>query len=412
MPFYYSFYFMNKKLGARLLCFLLIYIFLFGCNRIEDNKLDYDNESVVEINIPEVTFLEEENLSNLISDFSYIPLETNENSLIGEISSLILTANEVFVHDRITKAILIFDKDGKFLNKLEALGRGPEEFSELVSFTIDTDNNHIIIGDVGKIIAFDYDGKFVYEFKTLMGGAFQIAYTGEGKLAVHTNYIQLEEDQSYNYLVVFDLEKQHIVSQSIPFDKLARVENMTSFFNNISNSSSSVKYLSIPYKSHIWQLSGMKVTPAYYVNFGSNALPEDYEKNYLSNPRYSSSQLRSVELENNWHRISGGGALLNDKFLNFSYSRNGDFTEVYFDLQTKNAYQFKVPLNNDLDGSRFVVQRATYKDKFISIAGASGLVKRANEGKISNPEVLKLVSTLEIEDNPVLRILSYKEITQ
>lgn len=402
---------MNKMLITRLACFMLIPSLFFGCDGIEDNKLDYNNESLVEISIPKIPFLQDETLSNLISDFRYIPLETNDNSLIGEIASLIFTDDKIFIHDRVTKAILIFDTNGKFLNKIKALGRGPGEFNELVSFTINTDDRHIIIGDVGKIIAFDYDGKIVYEFKTLMGGAFQVAYTGDNKLAVHTNYIQLEEEQKYNHIVVFDLDKQQIISRSIPFNPLARVENMTSFFNNISNSSTSGKHLSIPYKNHVWQLSGATVTPVYHVDFGDNALPVDYEEEYLSSPRYSSSELRSLELEKDWYRINGGGALLNDKFLNFSYSRSGEFTEVYFDLETQNAYQFKVPLKNDLDGSRFVVQRATYKDQFISIAGSSGLVKRAKEGKISNTEILKTISNLKVEDNPVLRVLTYKNIT-
>ena len=121
----------------------------------------------------------------------------------------------IFIHDEITKSLLVFDRAGKFILRIEAIGEGPKEFSELVSFTIDGDMQHIIIGSHSKLIAYDFSGNYQYEIKSILGGATQVIYTGDRKLAVFTDYIQIDESQGFNHVAIFDLDDKKIVAKAI-----------------------------------------------------------------------------------------------------------------------------------------------------------------------------------------------------
>ena len=80
------------------------------------------------------------------------------------------------------------------------------------------------------------------------------------------------------------------------------------------------------------------------------------------------------------------------------------------DLETEKSFKFRTPLNNDLDGSNSIVQRASVKDGFISVLTASEMIKSAKAGKIKNTEILEFAEKLKTENNPVLRFLTFKPI--
>src|SRR5690606_26101942 len=74
---------------------------------------------------------------DFFSKAAYIPLETSANSMIGNISRLCYFRDQFFILDKKGNSILIFDKKGKFLDKIEAIGKGPGEYISLMDFAID-----------------------------------------------------------------------------------------------------------------------------------------------------------------------------------------------------------------------------------------------------------------------------------
>lgn len=73
-------------------------------------------------------------VSNYFSKIDYIPLETNKQSLFGDISQLLVTDSSYVIFDRDTRSVLFFTKEGKFINK------------------INTGNDNVIIYSYGDII--------------------------------------------------------------------------------------------------------------------------------------------------------------------------------------------------------------------------------------------------------------------
>ena len=75
------------------------------------------------------------NYQPLLDSINYIPLETTDQSLIGNIGKIYITPSNILIFDSKQTAILLFDKEGKFIRKIGQKGRGPEEylfFNEIV----------------------------------------------------------------------------------------------------------------------------------------------------------------------------------------------------------------------------------------------------------------------------------------
>ncbi|HHU35481.1 MAG TPA: 6-bladed beta-propeller, partial [Bacteroidetes bacterium] len=55
-------------------------------------------------------------------------------AIIGDINKIILYDNKLFANDG--SRIIVFDNKGKYLFKIEKLGRGPGEYTDITDLTI------------------------------------------------------------------------------------------------------------------------------------------------------------------------------------------------------------------------------------------------------------------------------------
>ena len=103
--------------------------------------------------------------TDMVADVNYIPLETYEDYLLGNRTGLVrVTENFIFVA---SDGILFrFDRQGKFVGKINKIGQGPRECS-VNSVGIDEQKQRIYIFDMMKqsITIFDFEGNFLWAFK-------------------------------------------------------------------------------------------------------------------------------------------------------------------------------------------------------------------------------------------------------
>jgi hypothetical protein len=104
-------------------------------------------------------------MSELIIDVEYIPLETNSKCLIDRTDNIIVTADRIFV--ACDNYCYAFTRDGEFLTDIGRQGRGPGEWTSVVRGISVDETNRIVYLDVGdNILEYTWDGKFVREVKT------------------------------------------------------------------------------------------------------------------------------------------------------------------------------------------------------------------------------------------------------
>lgn len=383
----------------------------FSCSSTKEENVQIEANSFRTIVIDDIPVLEDAKLTDLISDYEYIPLETSEESLVGQIINIEIDKDRIFIKEFNETGIHIFDRQGKFINKIFAKGNGPGEFKSVSSFTLNKEKRRLILSGDSKIMTFDYEGRFVNEFKINIGMR-QIGYTGSDKLLIYSSYSSFPRsiiDSVYYQTITVDLITQKTVQKAIPFSPMSS-SGYTGFWRNISSANTSGKYLSVPYNDTIWYGVNDSIQKAFVLDFGENGLPRNYEKEYISNPKYTSGLLRETETRNNWRKLSGAGVTHNKNMLYFFYSEKGKFPKVFYDLNTHKSFQVKGSIINDLDGFNLTAQYSGYDGKFVSYIHPSTLKKNLAGGKITEKRIIELAEGLKEEDNPVLRLLTFKPI--
>jgi len=139
--------------------FILIALCLFSCGgkNHQSNKLETIS---INGNIRQTL-----NFSSFVDTIEFIPLETNDENLIGKVNRIFYRNGKYYL--RTTQGMMngklsVFNKTGKYLWGLNKKGQGPGEYTDFEDFSI-ADNGNIIIPTIKKIITYDSLGNFLSE---------------------------------------------------------------------------------------------------------------------------------------------------------------------------------------------------------------------------------------------------------
>ena len=106
--------------------------------------------------------------STIFSEVRFIPLETSEECVLGHIAHMKLFKDNFYILDRsISKGLYRFSMDGKFLNRIGQVGKGPGEYFEPFFFNINKTSGEVYILDITlrKVSTFDENGQFLRDFR-------------------------------------------------------------------------------------------------------------------------------------------------------------------------------------------------------------------------------------------------------
>jgi len=132
--------------------FAICIIFFVECKR------QGSNTSITCINGTSIN--EEKYLSSVFKNSEIIRLETIDESLIGQNINKIRKCNNKYYISYDNVALIIFDQQGKFLNRIQKIGGGPGEYARLNDFDV-LPNGNIVLQDSKKIIFYSSTGDFI-----------------------------------------------------------------------------------------------------------------------------------------------------------------------------------------------------------------------------------------------------------
>ena len=101
------------------------------------------------------------NLSDFATEIKYIPLETNDSTLIGTIGQIRCENGKILVLH--SNACHLFDISGKIYRKLGQLGQGPDDYLHLLN--VGMHENFIFIHDSHKLLIYNTNGDLVENIK-------------------------------------------------------------------------------------------------------------------------------------------------------------------------------------------------------------------------------------------------------
>lgn len=126
----------GMKLGLLIFCFVI-----FSCKDIPECQ-----DAVQVIKIALDSSLEPQGFIDKVSDIRFISLETTQQSIINRIDKCIVKGDRFYILDKKQQSVFVFTNEGKFITRINRLGKGANEYIELTDFEI---------GEEGELIVFD-----------------------------------------------------------------------------------------------------------------------------------------------------------------------------------------------------------------------------------------------------------------
>ncbi|WP_288779921.1 BF3164 family lipoprotein [uncultured Alistipes sp.] len=135
--------------------FMLVFTFV-AVNLAACKTPDNRNENLPEIYVDLSKEQDFYDISTDIEpDFEIIALETDDQCMLGQIQKIVFANNQYYILNSSQICIYIFNAQGKFVTKLEKLGRGPGEYLSLTSFAVIGQDIWIFDNTGSKIMRYD-----------------------------------------------------------------------------------------------------------------------------------------------------------------------------------------------------------------------------------------------------------------
>jgi len=154
-------------------------------------------------------------LSEIAKDIRYIPLETNDSSLVGKIYSLVYENGLIYVVQS-SGTISIFDENGKFVRKIDRQGNGPQEYLGIPPLDmLEIDKNN------GNLIVLSLDSK-IYEY-TKIGAFVRRVQPPESVPSFFNRTLKIQDNL---YISSFTLDKDTTAYCAVVYDSLSQIKKM------------------------------------------------------------------------------------------------------------------------------------------------------------------------------------------
>lgn len=159
---------------------LIIFAFFVSCQYENGEKNNFDIWVADSLNNTVEHFF----LSDVAQSIDIISLETNKKSVFDDILNLSVGKNDILILSNTTR-VLRFDKEGQYLNDIAALGEGPTDFFYSHGIGINDDQKliHLTSGlnTKNEVKTYTYEGQFIRSVKVANEGAFMDAGKNTGE---------------------------------------------------------------------------------------------------------------------------------------------------------------------------------------------------------------------------------------
>lgn len=185
---------------------ILTTILFVSCENKQTNNNKKVKKTFVEFVTPNslVDEYKELKLSELSDSVWYVPLETNEDLLLGDIGaqgSCKFIQNSFYIYDGQQGCVYVFSSDGRFQNKIGQIGQGANEIVQFLDYT--TDGKFVYIADFGnKLHRYKKDGTYLGNVK-LPKQVYKLMCISEDRIGCYITDNQFDNaDDAYSWLIV------------------------------------------------------------------------------------------------------------------------------------------------------------------------------------------------------------------
>ncbi len=399
------------------ICHLILITFVLflyaGCNRNSNVKTQ---TMIIDIE-HSVGNEKEVRLSSVAADIKYIPLETNDNSLLGNSINVYMNDGRIYVFENSQMLFKVFDSNGKYLGNIGQKGKGGGEYSSVNnnSLSFNPENGNIMILSPDKLLEFDRNSrKCIREIKykgTMMLNKIMI---------LGDYYVAFVYNSEHNpEISILDKEGKEIDAGRIDstFYKKLRYKKEDKMEIKIGNFNIMPQYIPYNFENRLRLMMSendtiysldkkLKVSDSFIFKWGKykfNGCYDSLERGpgifYVPGMTYESKKYLFLALNygNNKNRIAKGSL-----YYGIFDKVNGKLQII--DYTEENAGKFL----NDIDnGMPFWPRYINSDNEMVAIMDAYKFIDLSN--KYNSPEMKRAAAGLTELSNPVVIISKLKD---
>lgn len=383
----------TNHLWVKRIVYCLYPVFLTFCSS-PNNQNNVGSQSIdrITINIDESQSQELFPINKVFKNPKYIQLETNSQCLISVIDKIIVHNNHFYILDRKEKQILVFDNDGKYIQKVGTIGKGPGEYISLDDFCIEDSTIMLLARDQKRVLLYNIDGSFRDNIR--LDDYNSNIETNRNQLYLFSNFSQNTKNCN---IVQYDIKRKKRIAQFHEFKKSQSGQGYesTTFAKNAED-----VFCFFPNDYTIYKIKNDRCIPQFFIDFGKHALPEGSQ--YKNHKEIESiSNINTIDRINDLQFINGN-ILFNFTCGIFKYST------VYNSITKILAFGYiDANENFPLIAGNFVGQ---YGNKVIDVVEARSISTIEQYG---SPEInaslakLRFAKKPELSDNPILLLMEF-----
>jgi hypothetical protein len=211
------------------------------------------------------------NPEEIFDSYEYVALETTEDNLIGDISAIEVTDSRIYVLDkRMRKACFVFDREGKYIGKIDRMGRGPGEYTYIQDMQVH-DGLVYFLTFPNAVMVYTEEGKFVKKHDL------KDRFNHFMMLDENTIWLSSEKSNDTGYeFILYDCNTGEYVAQVDPFEKRNEFGYQFQPFTVVDEGDI---WTTKRFGSTIYSLTEDALTPLYDFKFNTKEqIPDNYEE--------------------------------------------------------------------------------------------------------------------------------------
>ena len=231
---------------------------LFSCSAVKDlssYEVDMDNDKA--------------KIEDIFDSYTYVMLETADRAILTDVRKVDVSDRYISVLDK--NRVVVFDRSGKYVSRVDAYGRGHGEYVSLDDYAIHDTCVYVLSRMQKAINVYGLSGKFVKSLK-LDDWYSHIVFCGDNTIILSS---ENANDSKRNFLV-YDVAKGRKIKSLDPFGKN---ENMLlGDYTPFCGRSEGGYYVTHPFSHDIYEIDADGIKPCMALSFADKGkLPQGAE---------------------------------------------------------------------------------------------------------------------------------------
>ena len=380
---------------------LFVMFGFIGCN--ESRR---QSEGLIIVDVTNTDYPIKELILQDFMDVEYIALETNDDFVnqgfvqsIGQ--KIIVVKNgindgDIFIYKR---------KTGEAIRKFNHKGQGAEEYVAISGIVLDEDKYEMFVTDnvTRRMLVYNLDGKYLRSFKFQKNAMYKKIYNFDKQNLICYNFNSSNDGQSF---AIISKQDGSITQEiQIPFEEIKTIYIfLRDEANDMTYGAAPYIYPIIPVPNNNWIL----VEPSSDTIYSYSS---EYEmKPFLT--RVPSIQSMNPEVFLLPSVVTDRYCFMEIVKKEYSFSTGKGFPSTYlmYDRQEKSIFRYTV---NNADYSyknivNMVLSPESSEVAFYHKIEPSGLVDSYKKGELKG-KLKEIASKLDPEDNPVIMLIKHKK---